>query len=49
MFTTLKDPEENAAGNKPLELHDIKLLVDEVTSIDTEKKEIMTRKRGESY
>ena len=43
MFTTLEKPEDNAMGNMPLEKNNIELKIDEVTSIDREKKQIQTK------
>lgn len=43
MFTTLAKPEDNAAGNAPLEKNSIDLMVDEVTGIDKEAKKIITK------
>lgn len=43
MFATLKNPEDNAMGNKPLEANNIDLLIDEVIQINRKNKCILTR------
>jgi len=43
MFNTLKKPEDNILGNKPLEINNIELKVDKVINIDKEKKQIKTK------
>jgi pyruvate/2-oxoglutarate dehydrogenase complex dihydrolipoamide dehydrogenase (E3) component len=48
MFSSLKDPNENKLGNAALEKNNIKVVVDEATNIDRDKKEITTRK-GDKY
>ena len=42
MFTTLKNPEDNVVGNKPLELNNIELKINKVINVNKEKKEIET-------
>jgi NADPH-dependent 2,4-dienoyl-CoA reductase/sulfur reductase-like enzyme len=44
MLTTMKKPEDNAIGNKPLEKNNIGLKIDEVISINREKKSILTKR-----
>lgn len=48
MFATLKNPEDNAMGDAPLEKNRIELKVDEVVSIDRDKKSIRT-KSGKAF
>ena len=43
MFTTLKNPEDNAMGNASLEKNNIDLKVDEVIRIDRKDKKIQTK------
>ncbi|PLW80459.1 pyridine nucleotide-disulfide oxidoreductase [Candidatus Woesearchaeota archaeon] len=43
MFSTLKNCEDNALGNKPLEANDIDVEVNEVISIDKDSKKIHTK------
>jgi NADPH-dependent 2,4-dienoyl-CoA reductase/sulfur reductase-like enzyme len=47
MFETLKDPEENALGNAPLESNKISVLVDEVVLIDRQTKTLVTKGKQE--
>jgi len=43
MFASLKNPEENRTGNSPFEKHNIGLLIDEVTIINSKEKTIKTK------
>ncbi len=43
MFKSLKQPEENALGNAPLEKNNVQFIVDEVTSIDRKEKTVKTK------
>ncbi len=45
MFTTLKEPEDNAFGNAPLEKNNIEWKVEEVIEINTKSKQIQTKTR----
>jgi NADPH-dependent 2,4-dienoyl-CoA reductase/sulfur reductase-like enzyme len=49
MFTTLDDPEQNAMGNMPLEKNKIDLKIDEVVSIDRDKRKIKTKGKETLY
>lgn len=48
MFASLKNPGENRTGDAPFEKHNIGLLIDEVTNIDSKDKTVKT-KTGKEY
>jgi len=48
MLASLKNPDENALGNVPLEKNDIEVIVEEVIKIDRNKKFVST-KNGNKY
>jgi len=48
MYSTLKNPEDNATGNMPLEKNNVEFIVDEVVEINKDTKEVKT-KEGKSF